>query len=116
MSEWVRRKDADWRGYVSCVTCGTTRIWNDRMDAGHWIHDKLDYEEMNIHPQCKECNYKFNWKKVMPKYGRYMARNYGATQMERLEKLAWEKGNNYTRQELELIIGDLQTKISNLEN
>jgi len=26
------------------------------MDAGHFIHGCLDYDEQNIHPQCSYCN------------------------------------------------------------
>ena len=33
-----------------------------------------------------------------------MARTYGPDEMERIRKYAYEKGNNYSRQELEDII------------
>jgi hypothetical protein len=100
-SEWVRKSNADWRGYVQCVTCPEKYIWNSGMiHAGHWIHDKLDYDSRNVHPQCRNCNYKYN-KNVNTAYAIYMARTYGVEEMERIRKHAYEKGNMYTRQELE---------------
>ncbi len=71
--------------------------------AGHWIHDKIDYEPKNIHPQCRNCNYKYN-KNVNAAYAVYMARTYGHEEMERIRKYAFEKGNDYTREEVLAII------------
>ena len=59
-SEYVRLSVADHAGYVSCVTCGATRKWNDSMQAGHWIPQKTGnatrYDLRNIHVQCAHCN------------------------------------------------------------
>ncbi len=55
MSEWVRRKDADWRGYVSCFSCFVVIPWKEAQ-CGHWIHNKLDLDEDNLKPQCARCN------------------------------------------------------------
>lgn len=116
MSEWVRRKNADWRGYVACVTCDKQYIWNSGdIHAGHWIHDKLDYDSRNINPQCKNCNYKYN-KNVNTRYGLFMARTYGVEVMDELIKLSNTKGNNYTILELKEIIEDLKHKINELPN
>ncbi len=114
MSEWVRRSNADWRGYVSCVTCGSSYIWDSgEIHAGHWIHDKIDYDERNIHPQCRNCNYKHN-KNVNTMYAIFMARTYGAEVMAEIRKLADTKGNMYTIQELIEIIDSLKLKIKAL--
>jgi len=56
---YVRMKYADDNGYVSCVACGTTRHYKDRVQGGHfisrkWLATKL--LEENIHPQCAYCN------------------------------------------------------------
>lgn len=55
MSISVRSKHADWRGNVRCYTCGITKHWR-QLQAGHFWHGKLDFDERNIHPQCKRCN------------------------------------------------------------
>jgi len=55
MSEWVRRKDADWRGFNECYTCGKTSHWKE-LHAGHFQHGKLDFDERNLRPQCTSCN------------------------------------------------------------
>jgi hypothetical protein len=104
-SIWVRKNEADWRGYVACCSCGQKYIWNSgEIHAGHWIHDKLDYDPRNVHPQCYKCNLKFNWKKATTGYAVYMAKRYGPEEMEKLRREAYLKGNAYTRQELEKVI------------
>lgn len=103
-SKWVRKSEADWRGYVACCCCGQQYLWDSgEIHAGHWIHDKLDYEPMNVHPQCRNCNFKYN-KNTNTLYAIYMARKYGAEEMANLRRLAYTFGNSYSRQELEQII------------
>lgn len=109
-SEWIRKKDADFAGYVSCICCGRQYLWNSgEIHAGHWIHDKLDFDERNVHPQCKNCNFKYN-KNTNTAYAIYMAQRYGAEEMERIRKQAYEKGNNYTVTELNQILIELKQK------
>lgn len=115
-SEWVRRSAADWRGYVKCVTCGKRYLWDSGLiHAGHWIHDKLDFDERNVHPQCRDCNYKYN-KNVNTAYAIFMARTYGVEGMEEIRKLAYTKHNDYTRQEVLDKIEELKQKLSKHEN
>ncbi len=103
-SIWVRKSAADFAGYVACVTCGAKYIWNSGdIHAGHWIHDKLDYDPRNVHPQCYKCNYKFN-KNTNTFYAIFMAKTYGVLGMEQIRKDATLKGNNYSRTELTAII------------
>lgn len=73
-SEWVRRKDADGAGYSTCFTCDSKIHWKE-LNAGHFKHGKLDFDEMNVNPQCVRCNkwlsgkldiYAFN---LIKKYG-----------------------------------------------
>jgi len=47
-SEWVRRKGI-------CYTCGARKEPSD-MHAGHFRHNKLDFDAMNVKCQCKKCN------------------------------------------------------------
>lgn len=59
-SKYIRLKDANFQGYVKCVTCNVYRPYKE-MHAGHYIHGKtktLYFDERNVHPQCltKESN------------------------------------------------------------
>jgi len=58
VSEYVRRRDADSNGYVSCYTCDTVKHWTEG-DAGHGIAGRknmvlFDLEILRF--QCKNCN------------------------------------------------------------
>ena len=57
-SQYIRLKDADHAGYVSCFTCGMTKSWKE-LDAGHFQSRgkyATRYHEENVKPQCKRCN------------------------------------------------------------
>lgn len=57
-SEYVRRRDADERGCVYCVTCSKYDHYKN-MDAGHFIsrrHASTKFDEQNVFPQCPGCN------------------------------------------------------------
>lgn len=81
LQRYVRLKAADDNGYVSCVTCGVTRQWNERMQGGHFIKrgkKRWAYEEENVHPQCAECNgIHMQYGQADKKYTLYMVDMYG---------------------------------------
>lgn len=53
----VRKKYSDdFRGFAYCYTCGVVFHYTE-LQAGHYIHGKLDFDERNIHPQCVRCNH-----------------------------------------------------------
>lgn len=59
-SQYIRKKDADWKGFVKCFTCSVIDEWK-YFDAGHCIPKSttgsyLKYDERNNRPQCKTCN------------------------------------------------------------
>jgi hypothetical protein len=60
------------------------------------------------------CNLKFNWKKATTGYAVFMAKKYGPEEMDRIRKYAYEKGNNYSRQELEEISAHYSAATANL--
>lgn len=62
ISLYVRMVNATHEGFVKCFTCSTIKHYKE-MDAGHFIHNKLDYELYNLQVQCTSCNrYKSgNW-------------------------------------------------------
>lgn len=57
-SWYVRLKDTDDAGKVSCITCGKVQHWL-HVDAGHFISRKYmatRWLPVNVKPQCKGCN------------------------------------------------------------
>lgn len=73
-SEYVRRK-AD----GVCFTCGAKNRWQDT-DASHFIHDRLDFDERNIHCCCRKCN-------------RFMHGNLGNYALHLMEEIGIEEVN-----------------------
>ena len=58
-SIFIRLRDADEYGIVTCCTCNKQKHWKD-VDCGHYIkrqHQATRYDERNCHAQCKACNY-----------------------------------------------------------
>lgn len=93
VSQYIRQRDADWRGNVKCCTCSTTKHWKE-MHAGHYKHGntKLSYfEEKNIHGQCNSCNtYKGG---CLDLYAIFLEEKYGYGILQKLNKLADAKHN-----------------------
>ena len=54
-SNYIRQRYAGKDGMVECYTCGVKKHWS-KMHAGHFHHDRLDFDERNIRPQCPQCN------------------------------------------------------------
>jgi hypothetical protein len=57
-SKFIRLRDADEGGTVSCVTCGKLMHWKDA-HAGHFVkrqHRSLRWDERNVHVQCASEN------------------------------------------------------------
>ncbi len=71
------------------------------MDAGHWKHNKLDFDEMNIHPQCVHCNKWLHGN--LASYTLHLIRDYGSEAINDLERRS-NQITKYTRQDLEEII------------
>jgi hypothetical protein len=73
-SAWVRKRDK------RCVTCGSY----NQLCAGHFWHGVLDFDEINVNCQCKQCN-TFKSGNLAP-YSVYLIRKYGQNAFEDLEK------------------------------
>ena len=55
MSLFTRLKYANADGFAKCITCGKSLHYT-KLNAGHFIHGKMDYNEFNVNPQCVRCN------------------------------------------------------------
>ena len=58
------------------------------MDAGHFKHGVLDFDEINVHCQCKKCN---KWMHGnLGEYSIRLIRKYGLEAIEELHRRAKE--------------------------
>lgn len=111
-SLFVRQSNADWRGYGFCFTCFISKQWKE-LQAGHFIHNKLDFDLRNIKPQCVKCNQYLSGN--LGVYAIQLIRKNGLAWVDKLRSDANEKGNLYTKEELIEIILDLKEKINALK-
>lgn len=75
--KYIRMRDADSNGYVTCCTCGKKMKWNE-CDGGHFIPSTYlatCFNEENCHAQCCRCN---NWLEgSREEYFVFMEKKYG---------------------------------------
>jgi hypothetical protein len=86
-SKFIRQREADWRGYASCITCGVVKHWKE-LQAGHFIPGRRNailFHEKGCHQQCYRCNVPL---KGNPRaYDKFMRQKYGAKVIRDLEAL-----------------------------
>jgi len=111
MSEWIRRKDALKSGQTVCYTCRKMDHYKN-MHCGHLFHGKLDLDERNLKCQCPHCNLYLSGNHVL--YTLRLVDEIGVEGVQEVKREANIRGNNYTVEELELIIADLEQKLSKL--
>jgi len=107
----VRLKAADENGYVSCVVCGVTRHYKDRMDGGHFISRakaSTRLIEENVHPECKGCNMPGSGHEAG--YAAFMINMYGKDFIEYLHKKSREV-KKWNRSELLELIDHFKEQI-----
>ena len=109
-SEYIRKSNANFQEYVTCVTCPITKHWKE-MQAGHFIpgrHNSILFDERNVHVQCYGCNVHKQGNTV--KYFRFMEKKYGHKVIKELEKLDLEN-KQFTTNELEKLIEIYKKKL-----
>ena len=112
-SEYIRRKDADYRGLVRCFTCGNWDHWKD-VDCGHGIsRAKLStkFHEKNNHPQCRKCN-RFKGGEQF-EYMIKVDEKYGKGTAEMLRTMSKQE-SKFTRFDYEYKIKEYQEKLKQL--
>ena len=94
-SIYIRRKYANFQGYVSCYTCGKTAQWEgEGMQCGHYVSRarmNTRYDEANARVQCYGCNVGRGGN--YPEYSVRLVRECG---VEILEELT-EKGDKIVK-------------------
>lgn len=76
-SLWVRDRDK------RCVTCGS-RV---TLQAGHYWHGVLDFDEVNINAQCSGCNHFRSGNLAL--YASYLINKHGVDAFKALEMRHW---------------------------
>jgi hypothetical protein len=102
MSEYIR-----WRDYPGCYTCEAVG-GIESMHAGHYIHGRLDYDEMNIHAQCVRCNVYLHGN--LGVYAERLIKDHGQEAVDDLRKRANER-KKYNVDELLVIEAEYKAKL-----
>jgi len=114
-SRYIRLKNADYRGYVRCITCGVVKHWKDGMQAGHFqsiSHNSTRYHDQNVNPQCVGCNIFKQGEQY--KHGKAIDLKYGKGTAGKLERLA-KKSKQFTSEELEKMIKKYRKQVKKME-
>jgi hypothetical protein len=116
-SEYIRLRDADQNGYVSCITCGSIHYWFDghQINNGHFLprgRKATRFDEMNCHSQCVRCNmYKSGEWDI---YEQRLIELYGKEAVEEL-KLKSRIGGGYDGCQLKEKIIEYREKVKQLK-
>lgn len=110
MSKYIRTKNADEFGMVECYTCGKMYHWKE-LQAGHYKHDRLDFDERNLKPQCIRCNNYLSGR--LDVYTENLIRDYG---IDWWKQLVFDANNHkgYSLEEMLEIEKDLKEKLSKI--
>jgi purine nucleoside permease len=110
-SRYIRQAAADDHGIVLCYTCGSPHYWKD-MELGHYIHkDCLDYDLVNLHPQCNYCNRRMHGNGAL--YAERLIAEYGEQTIAEL-RVRSEQIKKFTIFELEELITKYKTLLTEL--
>ena len=118
-SQYNRRKMADKDGYVTCITCGTNRHWQDMIQAGHWLDGRgnaILFEDDGIYPQCFRCNYYGGGNNINVKenFHKFMEKTVGKKRMEELIRLK-NTTKTFTIEELHDLQDEYEDKLVGID-
>ena len=83
-SRFIRLRDSDENGVISCCTCNRFKTWNVGVDCGHYSkrNKRHRFSEINMAAQCKFCNSRM--KGEADKFALYIDKKYGEGTAQRL--------------------------------
>lgn len=114
-SIYVRMRDADRDGIVTCITCPARKHWKE-MQCGHFVSRRINllrYDEENTNGQCVSDNMFKSGEQYA--YSKALDLKYGDGTAEKLWAQRFAT-HSFTREELEEIIADRKTQIKWMEN
>lgn len=113
-SEYIRLRDADSNGIVTCITCGDKHHWRE-VDCGHFVprgNMATRWELKNCHAQCRLCNSTIDGK--YNEHAEAIDRNYGNGQAIILVQLGRTE-RHFSEYELQGMIEELRKEIKALK-
>ena len=108
-SIWIRKRDSNFQGYISCISCQSVIHWTEA-DASHYVsrnHNITRYDTKNVNSSCRKCNRYLSGN--IPEYTLALDRKYGKKTAEKLT-IKGRKLHQFTITELQELI----TKYTNL--
>lgn len=115
VSLFVRLEAADYRGIVSCISCGERMFWSDA-DCCHCFDRNnmaTRYDLMNLAPGCRDCN-RFDPIKHQAAFKNRIQSKYGMQAYSELEGRA-HSFYKFTRPELEEFLESFKEKVATLK-
>ena len=107
-SRYVRLRQADSNGMVTCVTCGKVLHWKE-CHAAHFIsrrHMATRWNRLNVNPCCVRCNLYESG--ALDEYSKWIIQEHGMSTFEDLLALK-RTTKKWTRPELEEMIEEYKT-------
>lgn len=112
ISEIVRRDGVNLDGYGECYTCGNIIHWKEA-NAGHFKHDRLDFDFRNLKRQCIKCNQHYSGR--LDIYAEKLINENGLEWFNQLCRDANDY-NKYDSTRLKEIIKELEIKLLEIKN
>ena len=87
-SEYIRLRDCDDNGMITCITCGHKQHWT-HAQCGHYmkrINASTRYDLQNCAAQCSTCNCGNDG--LQDEHGKAIDRMYGEGTAEKLQRLS----------------------------
>lgn len=117
-SIYIRRKDADYLGIVSCVTCGLRAHWKT-LHASHLVPGRklgILFDERGVFPCCYGCNVckNGNYREYDAFIDREFGQEYRIKLIEELRQLS-KQSTKWARTEYENIINLYTDKLTMLD-
>lgn len=109
-SEYVRIREADEEGMVTCITCPDRFHWTE-VDCGHFVlrgNMATRWHLKNGHPQCRLCNSTQDGKE--DEHARAIDEKYGPGSAELLRKIGREEAH-FSDHELEGMYQELRAEV-----
>lgn len=114
-SYFIRFRDSDENGYITCYCCGKKVFWKDANNM-HYIprqHLSLRYSETNCHAGCVKCNHFDNGN--IEQYIIHLKKDYGDDINERLV-LAKNQKTKISEVEYKTLIAYYKIEVKRLRN
>ena len=90
-SKWIIERDK------KCVTCGSLIT----LQAGHYWHNVLDFDEVNINAQCSGCNHFKSGN--LAHYADYLIRKHGIVEFQKLSTRHYQAMRGEKRSEADYL-------------